>query len=174
MRYILILLTFFLGYYNIYGQDTTGSYLELPDTTSRPYQLEFADLQVYLQPIDRQAASNAMMSTNADSALLAHLSSASAKASVEIRIKLKSPAMVNKIYFKAGRVQGATDFLNYSPSVNGNAFSNPPSGVTIERKSYNKILIKIAECTQSIPFHLEVWLEDHDGNLSPIKTYSIQ
>ncbi len=140
---------------------------------SQVSDLKIIDLQVYLRPCDTSFCSSMLDNQpDPDSILHAHLSSTMGAAFAEIIVKVQDPNLVDQLHLKAGRSIGATHFIEKQTPFH--TVANPPQGVTITLVNYDTLHIHIDRCLQALPFHLEAWLENSDGLLSPVKTFSIQ
>ena len=148
-------------------QNTMDSLLLIQNVNN----LEIIDLQVYLQPCDTAACQAAMACHNPDSALYSHLAT-TGHAHAEIVVQVKDPSLVHRLHLKAGRSPGANHFVARQTPFR--TINNPPQGITITLVSENTLVIHIDRCLQAIPFYLEAWLEDDNGVLSSIETFSIQ
>ena len=129
--------------------------------------LEILDLQVYLRPCDTLGSCQ-----NQDSMLYNYLGSATGAAHADIIVQVKNASLVHRLHLKAGRTTGAAHFIQQQTPFR--TIANPPQGVTITLAAPNVLVIKIDRCLQAVPFYLEAWLEDDDGNLSVVKTFTIQ
>lgn len=83
---------------------------------------------------------------------------------VTAAIYVSDTSNIQAIYLRLGRTMGASDLANVVIPYNGNL----PNGVVGLLKDEKELQVEFGEHSNTTPLYLEVWIDDRQGNTTPV------